>query len=650
MRSRRFYVRRHRNNNASYNSVYSGRDAQSSLIICSGPLPGAMLSMRVPNITPANLVNDPLSEYTERLATRRSSLAAEQQRSRTIWFWRRVVFVAIALALILSFEKVIAWPLIAGPVIVFIALMAIHQRIQAAVARLERAVKFYERGVARLEDNWSGAGEKGERFNDKSHPYSEDLDLFGEGSMFELLSTARTKAGEERLASWLLAPAPIPEILARQQSVEELRPRLDLREDVALLGDEVNAGAHPEELTTWATKEPIFTARQTRWLRLAALLIGLFSAAAVVMWLGFGYRKTAMVALMVEATFLFLYRAQIGRVVAEVERPGRELSLLSEILGRLEQERFASPMLARLRSELDSDGKPPSQQIARLTRLIEVLDSLKNQFFAPIAFILLIPAQLALAIERWRRHAGAKIPRWLDAVAEIEALSSLAGYAYEHPRDPFPELVESEVLFESESLGHPLIADSRSVRNDVRLGAEPRAMIVSGSNMSGKSTLMRTVGTNVVLALAGAPVRAARLRLSPLAIGASIHILDSLQTGASRFYAEITRLRQIVELTNGALPLLFLLDEILSGTNSHDRLIGAEAVVRGLVERGAIGLVTTHDLALTRIVETLNGRAANVHFEDHLEMGRMVFDYRMRPGVVQRSNALELMRSVGLEV
>ena len=594
--------------------------------------------------------SDPYIEYSQRLLLRRAALNHEQQRSRKIWFWRRVVFAIIALMIILAFEKIVAWWLIAPSVIAFIALMAIHQRVQASVARFERAVKFYERGIARLEDQWSGGGETGERFADKSHPYSEDLDLFGKGSLFELLSTARTKAGEERLASWLLTPAPITEILARQQSVAELQPRLDLREDLALLGDEVKAGAHPEDLVAWAAGRPIFTARQTQWLQLVALLIGLFSAVAIVMWLGFGYRKTAMIALMVEATFLFLYRAQIGRVVAEVERPGRELTLLAEILGRLEQERFSSPRLAQLRNALDTDGLPPSRQIARLSRLVQILDSLKNQFFAPIAFVLLVPAQLALAIERWRQHAGAKIPRWLDAVAEIEALSSLASYAYEHPRDPFPELVEGEVRFDGESLGHPLITESRSVRNDVRLGAAPRALIVSGSNMSGKSTLMRTVGTNVVLALAGAPVRAGRLRLSPLAIGASIHILDSLQTGASRFYAEIMRLRQIVELTRGELPLLFLLDEILSGTNSHDRLIGAEAVVKGLVERGAVGIVTTHDLALTRIVETLDGRAANVHFEDHLENGRMVFDYKMLPGVVRRSNALELMRSVGLEV
>jgi hypothetical protein len=528
--------------------------------------------------------------------------------------------------------------------------MAIHQRIHAAVARFERAVKFYERGLARIEDRWSGSGEAGERFADKSHPYSEDLDLFGRGSLFELLSSARTHAGEERLASWLCAPAPVREVRARQEAVDELRTQLDLREDLSLLGAEVSSGVHPEELSAWAAAPPVFTSRQTRWLQLAALLIGVFSAVAITLWLGFGGRRYALTALLIEAIFLFLYRSQIARVIAEVERPGREMSLLAEVLARLEREEFASPKLAELRRALDYHGQSPSRQIARLNRLTQVLDSLKNQVFAPIAFVLLVPAQLALAIERWRLRSGAKIAVWLDAVAEIEALSSIAGYAYEHPADPFPELIEAGVCFDGEALGHPLIPESRSVRNDVKLGDAARVLIVSGSNMSGKSTLMRTVGTNVVLALAGAPVRARRLRLSPLAVGASIHILDSLQSGASRFYAEITRLRQIVELTNGERPLLFLLDEILSGTNSHDRRIGAEAIVKGLVERGAVGLVTTHDLALTRIAETLGERAANVHFEDHLENGRMVFDYKMRPGVVQRSNALELMRTVGLDV
>jgi ABC-type multidrug transport system fused ATPase/permease subunit len=592
-------------------------------------------------------MNDPRAEYDSRLATRRASLEVEQQRSRKIWIFRRIVFALILLSIVLAFEKVFAPWWIALPIALFIALMAIHQRIHQARDRLERSVKFYERGIERIEDRWAGSGETGERFADKSHLYSEDLDLFGKGSLFELLCTARTSAGEERLASWLLAPAEIAEVLQRQEAVDDLRSRLELREDIAVIGTDVRSGVHPKELSSWATAPAIHF---SRWMPIAAAFIGGVTLVAVILWIGFGYKLLALAALIGEMFFLYRYRARVGRITASVEQPGRELTLLSEILARLEGELFSSPRLIALRNALYTDGLEPSRQIKRLVRLIQIRDSMRNQFFAPFAVILLLPAQLAYAIERWRQKSGAKIPQWLDAVGEIEALSALAGYAYEHPNDPFPQLIESGLCFDGDALGHPLIPESRSVRNDVSLGGQLRLLVVSGSNMSGKSTLLRTIGTNVVLALAGAPVRARRLRLSPLAIGASIHILDSLQTGASRFYAEITRLRQIAEMTNGRLPLLFLLDEILSGTNSHDRRIGAAAVVTGLVDRGAMGLITTHDLALTQIGETLGPRAENVHFEDHLEDGQMRFDYKMRPGVVQRSNALELMRAVGLDV
>jgi ABC-type multidrug transport system fused ATPase/permease subunit len=592
-------------------------------------------------------MNDPRAEYDSRLATRRASLEVEQQRSRKIWIFRRIVFALILLSIVLAFEKVFAPWWIALPIALFIALMAIHQRIHQARDRLERSVKFYERGIERIEDRWAGSGETGERFADKSHLYSEDLDLFGKGSLFELLCTARTSAGEERLASWLLAPAEIAEVLQRQEAVDDLRSRLELREDIAVIGTDVRSGVHPKELSSWATAPAIHF---SRWMPIAAAFIGGVTLVAVILWIGFGYKLLALAALIGEMFFLYRYRARVGRITASVEQPGRELTLLSEILARLEGELFSSPRLIALRNALYTDGLEPSRQIKRLVRLIQIRDSMRNQFFAPFAVILLLPAQLAYAIERWRQKSGAKIPQWLDAVGEIEALSALAGYAYEHPNDPFPQLIESRLCFDGDALGHPLIPESRSVRNDVSLGGQLRLLVVSGSNMSGKSTLLRTIGTNVVLALAGAPVRARRLRLSPLAIGASIHILDSLQTGASRFYAEITRLRQIAEMTNGRLPLLFLLDEILSGTNSHDRRIGAAAVVTGLVDRGAMGLITTHDLALTQIGETLGPRAENVHFEDHLEVGQMRFDYKMRPGVVQRSNALELMRAVGLDV
>jgi DNA mismatch repair ATPase MutS len=337
-------------------------------------------------------------------------------------------------------------------------------------------------------------------------------------------------------------------------------------------------------------------------------------------------------------------------VVKAVDQPLRDLALLAQILAVIEAERFESPKLRALRAALDVAGLPASKRVARLRLLVDLLDGRRNQLFAPIAALVLWTTQLALAIEAWRGACGPRVPGWIAAVGEIEALCALSGFAYERPGHPFPEVVPGEPRFEARGLGHPLIPPARCVRNDLRLDPSLRLYVVSGSNMSGKSTLLRSVGTNAALAHAGAPVCADALRISPLSLGASIRIQDSLQEGASRFYAEITRLGQLVARAQAAPPLLFLLDEILAGTNSHDRRIGAEAVVRGLLARGAFGLVTTHDLALARIADHLAPAAANVHFEDQLVEGRMHFDFRLRPGVVQRSNALALMRAVGLDV
>lgn len=589
---------------------------------------------------------EPGIEYARRVEARRAEAARQMQRFRTFGIMRLATLAAGLVLVWLVFKGLAVWWLF-PPAVVFVALAVVQDGITQARRRSERAAAFYEQGLARLDDDWAGRGETGERFLNASHPYAEDLDLFGHESLFELLSTARTSVGEETLAGWLLAPAAPDVVRARQTAVAELRPMLDLREDLALLGEGVRSGKDAQALTAWAAATPWHV---SRFVRVMAVMLALLALATLVLWFaGFGWIPL-LVALFMGRAFAFRFKSEVERVVNSVDVPGRELSLLSEVLRRLERERFSSPHLVELRAALDVEGSPPSQQIAKLNRLIDLLDAQRNMLFAPFAAILLWPLHLAIAIEGWRQSSGAAVARWLSAVGELEALSSLASYAYEHPQYPFPELVESEACFEGEGLGHPLIPEARNVRTDLRLSDELRVFIVSGSNMSGKSTLLRTVGTNTVLALAGAPVRASRLRISPLQVGASIRIQDSLQAGASRFYAEITRLRQIVELTNGTLPVLFLLDEILHGTNSHDRRIGAEGVVRGLIKRGAIGLVTTHDLALARIADELAPRAANVHFEDHLEGGKMTFDYQLRSGVVQRSNALELMRSVGLDV
>jgi hypothetical protein len=343
------------------------------------------------------------------------------------------------------------------------------------------------------------------------------------------------------------------------------------------------------------------------------------------------------------------FRKRTDALLHDVDEAAHDLRLLSGVLGRLEAERFAAARLIELRAELETEGQPPSRRIAKLDKLMNLVDSRHHILVRVFGPLVLWDLHLSCAVERWRQVSGRALRRWLAAVGETEALTSLAGYHYEHPEDVFPDAATGKPFFDGEELGHPLLPEGVAVRNDVRLTGDLRALIVSGSNMSGKSTLLRTVGVNAVLAQAGAPVRARRLRLSPLEIGASIRIQDSLQAGVSRFYAEITRLGVLMRRA-GEAPVLFLIDELLHGTNSHDRRIGAEAVVRGLVDRGAIGLVTTHDLALAHIADALGSRGANVHFQDVLEDGHIRFDYRMRPGVVQHSNALALMRSIGLDV
>jgi hypothetical protein len=507
---------------------------------------------------------------------------------------------------------------------------------------------FCDRGLARLEERWMGTEEPGTRFLDEAHPYAPDLDLFGKGSMFELLCTARTSVGEATLAEWLKTAALPEEIRSRQVAVDELRPAFDLREDLALMGANVPSGIDLDGLSHWATGPRILHSGPLRWL---ALILALFTTLALLAWLlDWSSRWPFFVMLAVEGIFAWRLSRRVHQVLGPIEKRAADLVIFHGILQRIERERFTSPWLIRLQESLETEGHPPSERFAQLVQLIDWLNAKRNQIFTPLALMFLWDTQFAFAIEAWRAHCGSGIPHWLEAVGQFEALCSLATYAYENPDDPFPELVEQAPQLDGQDVGHPLLPKRQCVRNDLRFNEDLRVLIVSGSNMSGKSTYLRTIGINVVLAQAGAPVRATHLRLSPLAVGATLRIQDSLQAGKSRFYAEITRVRQLVDLAKGSIPLFFLLDEIFHGTNSHDRQLGAEGVVKSLIKLGAIGLVTTHDLALADIAERLAPQAANVHFEDQIKEGQITFDYRVHEGVVRHSNALALMRAVGLDV
>lgn len=536
---------------------------------------------------------------------------------------------------------------ITAPIVAFAAIAIWHSRVLRSRELAARAVAYYDQGIARIADRWAGTGATGERFQDPHHVYSGDLDLFGNASLFQLLSTARTRMGEDTLAAWLLAPATVRQIRERHAAIHELRGELDLREDLAVLGQDAGVGVFPEELGTWAE-----TPNQMKplWLaRVAPILAALFVLTSVI-WAVWDMATPFIVLVSVEVFFTYRLRKILDSILHATENVFHDLGLLSGMLEKLESHEFREPYLKTMQEQLLSGGTTAFQAIARLRKLVELINSRENKFVQIMDAPLMYSVQLAFAAERWRRAHGGAVRAWLSTVGDIEALLSLAAYNFERPNDPFPEFVEGAAEFEAEALGHPLLVEAVCVRNDVQVCGATRILLISGSNMSGKSTLLRAVGINTVLAMAGAPVRAQRLRLTPLRVGASIRVNDSLQEGSSRFYAEIKRLRQIYDLAGGNPALLFLLDELLQGTNSKDRRIGGEGIVRALVERGSIGLVSTHDLALTDIGSSLDGHLHNVHFQDELANGKITFDYTLREGVVTKSNGLELMRSIGLNV
>jgi hypothetical protein len=618
---------------------------------------------------------DPLTEYRDRLAVRRARFTELTRRDALVAAGRLGLFAAAAILLALAWQGATSPWWLALPVGAFLGLMVYHDGVLCGRDTSARAVAFYERGLARIEDRWPGTGETGERFRNDQHRYAADLDLFGRGSLFELLSIARTRSGESTVAAWLMTSASVAEIRSRQEAIRELTPALDLRETLTARGTAVGATVDGDALVAWAEGPVVLS---PLWLRAVAALLTAGTLAACG-WFAFaGDHAPLLIMLAVQSVFCVPQAPRILRALHAAGGPARDMDVLRHLLEVLEREQFSAPRLVSLQGDIQGQNALASVAIRRLQRLVEMHDWQHNMLFVPIALVLMWGTHVAWAIEAWRRRHGQHVANWLRAVGEFEALGSLSAYRYEHPADPFPDLVDGvtthqghsatagddstvtaaaaaavspklAALFDATALGHPLLPSARMVRNDVRLDATQRLLIVSGSNMSGKSTLLRTVGVNAVLAYAGAPVRAARLTLSPLAIGATLRIQDSLQEGRSRFYAEITRLRELAELAKGPTPLLFLLDELLHGTNSHDRLLGATGVLRSLLDRGAVGLVTTHDLALTAASTELT-HATNVHFEEWFEDGEMRFDYTVKPGPVTRSNALALMRAVGLDV
>jgi MutS domain V len=558
------------------------------------------------------------------------------------------------------------WALAAAAGATFVGLVIAHMRLVTKMNGVERRARLVERALQRITGDLTALPPRGERFGAADQGYLGDLDVFGRTSLFQLVCAAETGLGERLLASWLSAPASAGEIEARQAAARELAALPALREELAVDAAEARTqGREHEPLVDWAEGRALGASRDPKPAPaipallaragqvIAALTLVLLIARSSPFAAALGPLRDLWIGtLVVQVAILMALRPSIEPVLSVVASPEEPFGRYLSLLRRVEGSAFTSARLAALRASLaGTSGDGASRAIESLQRIVSFAELRHNGMAHLIVnAITLWDVFCALALDRWRARHGARVRGWLTTLAEIEALASLGGFAYEHPAFAFPEVTEGEPHFEAEGLAHPLLPAARRVANDVTLSGASTALMITGSNMSGKSTLLRSMGTAAVLALAGAPVCATRLSMSVMSVRTSMRIKDSLEQGVSHFYAELGRLKAVVDAVRAGDRVLFLLDEVLHGTNSRERQIGAKAVVLYLLRRGAVGAVSSHDLGLASLAEESHGRVRNVHFEELVADDKMTFDYTLKPGVVRTANALRLMKLIGIDV
>ena len=595
---------------------------------------------------------DPKSTYERALGEHRAHLTALESRSRTLATLRLVA----ALGAIVLIGAIVWAPLpreayagVLALALAFAALVVTHARVHRNLEDTGAAIAFHERALARLGDVWMQPVAPGSRGAPEGHTYAGDLDLFGKASLFQLLDATRTRFGADALSRWLLGPADAAEIALRQDAVRELSKDERFRERLSVLGTRTAAATEIDAFFKWAEspEPPVVSGALGAfgWVW-PVLTIGALVVGNVLRW------PTAMCVAPYFVAFAasLALRGRLGPVLAAASSRESSVGTYAPLFELLEGRKVESARLAALQKTLVSGETSAARATRALATLCSYLDAQGNEvfrlFFAPV---LLLEVNGVAALERWRARYGKTMRASFDALGQVEALSSLGNLAFEQPGFAWPTVTEAGELH-AEALGHPLLASTKRVCNDVTFEGPGHALVVTGSNMSGKSTLMRSLGINVVLALAGAPVCAKRMTLGPLRLATSMRVEDSLAEGTSHFYAELKRLKVVVEAARAGPALFFLLDEILHGTNSRERLLGARAVLKDLVAHGALGAVSTHDLGLADLEAELPTQVRNVHFEEQVNGDAMTFDYKLRPGVVQSSNALRLMRALGLPV
>lgn len=534
-------------------------------------------------------------------------------------------------------------------VVVFVGLVVKHKRLQEEIDFLKKLVTINDTSLLRLDWKWTSFSGRGDHYVDNDHPYTSDLNIFGQGSLFQYIDATSSFRGERLLAEMLSRPAPVEEIEPRQAAISELAFRLDFRQNFQASGMEEHFKRQdPEDVQSWAENFPAPRGWSTALLYLPLLTFSVF----ILGLLGLVTYLPAVILLGIQIIVALPGERRAQERFAKTDKAVQRLKRYEKLMQWVEQEDFQAPFLIAQKERLFSQEQPASHHVRRIVHIADRnnLRFSNGMIYLILKYTVLWDLWTLKMLDDWQFSCGKSVRSWFEAVGEVEALSSLAGLYHDNRHWVFPWVRAGAPTLQSENLAHPLIAPLERVGNHISLSGPSRFFIITGSNMSGKSTFLRTTGINLVLAYAGAPVCAENLDCSLMEIYSKMQIHDNLEERVSTFYSELKRIKMILDAAQSGAPLLILLDEIFRGTNPRDRIFATRNIISQLQKLNVIGLVTTHDHELAELEKEYNASIINYHFTDEIRDGEMYFDYKIKPGIAQSGNAVTLMKMIGIEV
>lgn len=589
--------------------------------------------------------------YTQRKAKYRLLAQDFQRRYNRFALVRLFVFIAAVGAVILLWSIHYGWGL--GFIFLFLPsfyhFMRWHQGIQERAEFMENLSKINEEELVFLRFEIRDF-DKGDQFLDSAHPYALDLDLFGNYSIFQYFNRTCTFIGRRRLAEFLQTKVDRERILARQKAIADLKDQLDWRQELQAWGRETQDDEkHLLLLNRWLSEPPFVINRP--WLIWAARLMPFWMTAGVFLWTYFSLPWfIGLLFFLPPALILRNTLEQVNIAHGHTTHAERMLARYARLIEHIEKGRFESKLLTRLHGKFVQEEKQASRQIKRLSYIISQLNVRYNVFAILLNIFSLWDLRWVYRLERWKTAHRELLPQWFEALQEFETLNSLATTFYNNPDWVFPQIHQEDRLF-GLGLGHPLIPPHKRIANDLSMPSKGHIKLITGSNMAGKSTFLRTVGLNIILSNIGAPVCARALSLPSLQVYTSMRTQDALHESTSSFYAELKRLKVIIEaVETRRQEVFFLLDEILKGTNSRDRHTGSKALIRQLIASKGSGLIATHDLELGHMEAEAEGAIENLCMEVEIKDGELFFDYKLKKGVSQSFNATLLMKNMGVKI